>query len=62
MSCLWCEGCGNIVDSDDDPECVFDTPTRLNVVMCEACREMSDIEHELNYLANESDFAAKDNL
>ena len=57
MSCLWCEECGSIVDSDDDPECIFDTDTRRDVVMCEACRNMHPVELELDYLAHEADLA-----
>lgn len=55
MSCLWCAYCGALVDTDDDPEALFDTDTRLDVVQCASCRERSDLGHELNRMADDAD-------
>lgn len=55
MSCLWCQYCGYLVDTDDDPEALFDTDTKLDVVQCESCRKMSEIDHRLNDAANAAD-------
>jgi len=60
MSCLWCHYCGDLVDTDEDPEALFDTDTKLDVVQCESCREMSEIDHRRNDAANTADDAMGD--
>lgn len=35
MSCIRCDRCPEIIDSDDDPECFLSD----DYVLCEACRE-----------------------
>lgn len=52
MSCMWCNCCGGLVDTDEDPEAIFDTDTRLDVVMCEPCRDTPPENIRQNDLAN----------
>jgi hypothetical protein len=60
VSLCLCQFCGSWIDSDDDPECIYDTDTQRDVIACETCRETPAIEHELNHRANEADMALKD--
>lgn len=62
MSCLWCHYCGGLVDTDEDPEALFDTDDRLDVVMCETCRNTPIENIRENDLANEADFALERDL
>ncbi len=55
MSCMWCHYCGGLVDTDSDPDAIFDTDTQRDVVQCESCREYSDLDHALNARANDAD-------
>jgi hypothetical protein len=58
MSCVWCEGCDRLVDSDDDPE-VF-TQMGNGPILCEGCRDDAwSLEDELALRAdNANDEAA----
>lgn len=49
MSLIACQECGRIIDSDDDPDCFVEgnyTAKRLNMVLCEQCREGLDDGNE----------------
>lgn len=61
MSCLYCS-CGRLIDTDEDPEAIFDTETQRDVIACESCRETHEIIRELNHRANEADHSLKDYL
>jgi hypothetical protein len=54
-----CQFCGDLIDSDLDPECIYDTDDQLDVIACETCRTYSDMERELDYRAHESDMERK---
>ena len=62
MSCAWCQYCGALVDTDDDSEAIFDTDTQLDVIACEPCREMPEVEREINDAANDADLYREDFL
>jgi len=50
MSLIRCDGRGNLIDSDIDPDCFIEDPkshTPKDIVMCITCRgELYDIEAE----------------
>lgn len=52
-----CDYCRELVDTDEQPDAIFDTDEKLDVLMCDQCREYSDLDHELNHLANMADLA-----
>jgi len=48
MSCVRCDSCGDIVDSDSDPDCFIEhLGTKLpDSIACEPCREDMELEQE----------------
>jgi hypothetical protein len=46
VSLCWCSRCVEPIDSDDDPECVVETPAG-DVYMCEPCREIAEDERRI---------------
>lgn len=57
MSCIRCERCSDLIDSDEDPECFVATGSK-DVVWCENCR--NDMEEELEDKCNSSrEFSAE---
>lgn len=51
MSCIRCDGCSRIIDSDEDPECFVEVGNMRaqtkDVVWCEPCRDrhISELDH-----------------
>lgn len=54
---MWCDYCGGLVDTDEDPEAIFDTDERRDVVMCEDCRNTPIENIRENDRANAADLA-----
>lgn len=54
---MWCDYCGGLVDTDEYPGAIFDTDEKLDVVMCEACRNTPIENIRENDRANEADLA-----
>ena len=49
MSCVLCDKCSRLIDSDDDVECfIGDT----DIVACERCRERMEADGELDVETN----------
>ena len=48
MSMIKCDGCGYLIDSDDDPACFVEVPwlNMTDKVWCESCREDEFDNHE----------------
>lgn len=45
MSMIYCQGCGFLIDSDEDPGCFDEKAIR---VLCEICRDEQDEINENN--------------
>lgn len=43
MSCLFCDRCADLIDTDEDPEAYVE---RLQRWLCESCRERVAIQKE----------------
>lgn len=41
MSICLCQECGDIIDSDRDPDCFLEIDT-MTIILCQSCREDED--------------------
>ena len=39
---IFCDACSEAFDTDDDPECFFDTPDGEQII-CQGCRDHADM-------------------
>ncbi len=46
MSMCRCEECDALIDSDWDMDCFIDIADGLTIILCERCREETEMKHE----------------